>query len=211
MSRYDLLHDSSHCSAGLRGGLAGVELKRTLILIRHGQVHERYRGVCYGTSDVELSERGKTQSQTVASELANQPLARIYHSDVIRTRFLAELLAEMTNRQLFPDKRLRERCFGTWELQTWDAIYSQTGNAMDGMIDDPESFAPEGGESTFAFRDRVFSWYNQLPDRGTFAVVAHGGTIAALLGTLKHLPVRQWPDFIPACGKYVIHTEEAHP
>ncbi len=184
-------------------------MARVLILIRHGQVHERYQGVCYGSRDVELSELGKAQSRSLVDELANQALTGIYHSDMLRTRFLAELLAERSGVEALPDTRLRERCFGAWELKNWDEIYAESGAAMDGMLDAPDSFAPAGGETTFALRDRVLAWYAALPARGTFAVVAHGGAIASLLGTLRELPVRQWTELIPACGRYVLHSEES--
>lgn len=183
-------------------------MKRTLILVRHGQVNEKYRGICYGSSDIELSELGQLQSLKTISEIAKYPIDSIYHSDLKRTRFLAELLAEKIKVKIVADVRLRERNFGVWELKSWETIFTETGNQMNDFFDNPDSFAPSSGETTYAFRDRVMSWYQDIPKEGTIAVIAHGGTIAALLGTLKHLPVKKWLDLIPQYGECAIHSEE---
>ncbi len=183
-------------------------MKRTLILVRHGQVHKKYQGICYGSSDVELSELGQSQSLKIVSEMNQYPIDLIYHSDLKRTRFLAELLAERTKTKIIADARLRERHFGAWELKSWDEIYAEAGNQMNGLFDRPDTFAPSGGETTFAFRDRIMSWYRSIPEEGTFAVIAHGGTIAALLGTFRQQSVKQWLDLIPQYGESIIRSED---
>lgn len=65
-----------------------------------------------------------------------------------RTRVLAERIAAGASCPLYQDTDSRERDFGTWEGQTWNAIYRLSGNAMDGMIDAPGEFRPGGGETT---------------------------------------------------------------
>lgn len=65
-----------------------------LILVRHTDVAPKYRGVCYGISDVELSETGLAQCKPLASRLALFKPALVFHSGLSRTRVLAELLAE---------------------------------------------------------------------------------------------------------------------
>ena len=176
---------------------------RTLYLVRHGPIHERYQGRCYGSSDVELSEAGKAISLQVVAKLERYPVTRVEHSGLARTRFLAIELARRTGAPVREDHRLRERDFGTWELQSWDAIYAKTGDAMDGLIDAPGQFHPPGGETTFSLRDRVWSWYQELPSTGCIVAVTHGGPIAALLGTLRSLPVRDWLTLIPEPGEIV--------
>ena len=102
------------------------------------------------------------------------------------------------------DRRaLRERHFGDWELRPWDAIYTETGDAMNGFIDEPETFAPPGGETTSQVRERVMAWYGRLPTSGTIVAVTHGGPIMALLGTLQGLQADEWLHLAPSYCDYV--------
>jgi broad specificity phosphatase PhoE len=74
---------------------------------------------------------------------------------------------------------------------------------MMGMLTDPATWRPPGGETTFEMRDRVLSWYRELPAHGNFVAVTHGGPIAALLGTLAGLPVGDWLAMIPPPGAVI--------
>lgn len=175
-----------------------------LLLVRHGEIHHRWRGCCYGASDVGLSSRGRSQSRRVAEGLAGERIDAIYSSDLGRARYLARELEDRIGRQALLCPELRERDFGTWEKLQWDDIYAATGRAMDGMITDPESWRPPDGETTFELRDRILGWYHRLPNHGeTVVAVTHGGPIAALLGTLRRLPVRSWTELVPPYGAVV--------
>ena len=52
-------------------------------------------------------------------------------------------------------------------------------------------------------RDRVLGWLKDLPRDGVTVAVTHGGPIAALLGTLRDLPVSEWVDLIAPPGAWV--------
>jgi len=175
---------------------------RTLLLVRHPAVCDTWRGRCYGVSDVPLSEAGRRRAVDLAHEIAArpEPLALVCHSALGRCRFVAEVLRGLHTAPTLEDPRLNERDFGAWEGMPWDDIYAQTGDAMMGMVDAPDSFAPPGGETTHQLRDRVLAWYAELPPSGVIVAIAHGGPIAALLGSLQNLPVTQWAALIPATG-----------
>lgn len=178
-------------------------MTRRLILVRHGEIAARWRNVCYGWTDVELSELGLLQSQEVAATLAGQPITAVWHSGVTRTRVLAELIAARTGAPCTEEPSLRELNFGDWEKCSWDDIYRETGAAMESLILSPDTFRPPGGETAHELRERVLGWHRTLPDSGLFVAVAHGGTIAALLGTLNGAPASAWPRFIPDMGSCV--------
>jgi broad specificity phosphatase PhoE len=135
--------------------------------------------------------------ELAAAVAALRPTA-VYHSGLTRTRQVAERITAAA-----ADPRLRERQFGDWELRTWDAIHADTGDAMMGMIRDPAGWHPPGGETTFALRDRVMSWYADLPPAGVIVAVTHGGPIAVLRGTLAGRPVADWLSLVPRCGEVV--------
>lgn len=175
----------------------------TLIVVRHAPVDRKYRGVCYGRSDAELGPEGKQLSYSVVEELAAWGKATIVHSGLQRTRFLAERLAEQLECSVTTCEALRERDFGTWEMQPWSEIHAQHGDEILRMISEPETYRPGGGETTYEMRDRVLQWFESLLDADLTIAVTHGGPIASLLGTQRRIPVTDWVDLIPRCGQIV--------
>ena len=167
-----------------------------IVLIRHPEVAEAYRGICYGRLDVPLSERGDAQIADIVASLDS--VTAVVHSGLGRARLLAEAIAQRFGVAPSVDARLAERGFGVWEGRSWDDIYAETGDAMIGMVSDPATWHPPGGETTFQLRDRVLAWYRE--QTSPVVVVTHGGPIAALLGTLGGHPVEAWPGFVPPCG-----------
>ena len=177
---------------------------RRLLLVRHGEIHSRWQGCCYGASDVGLSPRGRAQSRQVAEWLAGEGVGALYTSDLGRARYLARELEERIDLPAILCLELRERDFGEWEKRSWEEIYAETGDAMDGMMTAPESWRPPGGETTFELRDRVLAWYHRLAIHAeTVVAVTHGGAIAALIGTLRRTSVSRWTELVPAYGEVV--------
>ena len=174
--------------------------ERDILLVRHAAVADKYRGLCYGQSDVELSAAGEAFGREWLKGVHVTSTPRIYHSDLQRTRFLAELLAGRFQVEPTATIDLRERHFGEWELKSWDTIHAQVGDEILGMVHAPETYRPGGGETTFELRDRVLRWWHHLPAGGPVIVITHGGTIAALMGTLCDCQVETWPELIPVCG-----------
>ena len=170
------------------------------LLIRHTEVSAMWRGRCYGGSDAALSRAGARDAKARAPALAAWRPDVVIHSDLRRTRDLARLVAGIANVEAISDSGWRERDFGHWEGKSWSAIYRKTGNAMDGMIDAPDTFRPGGGETTGELADRVIAAFACLP-AGRVAVVSHGGPIAALRGRQGQLAISTWPTLIPAYGE----------
>ena len=135
----------------------------------------------------------------------------IVHSDLLRTRQLADGFAEVWNCSLHADERLRELDFGSWELRPWDQIYAETGSEMDRIVSEPNRFAPGGGETLFALRDRVLDWLAGLEGRRSVVAVSHGGPISVLWGVLGKRSVREWPALVPSYGEALLIRREASP
>jgi broad specificity phosphatase PhoE len=179
-----------------------------IYLIRHTEIARAWKSRCYGQSDVPLSRAGQADIARVVQEIAALGVNYIIHSGMRRTRLLAEKLSATTGVPLQIDHRWRERDFGSWEGMSWNAIYRETGNAMDEMIDAPDIFRPGGGETTMEMQHRVRAACADLPKNKISAVITHGGPIAALLGTADQLPVRNWLSLVPKYGGWVsLQTE----
>ncbi len=174
-----------------------------MTFVRHPRVADSYRGVCYGRADVPLGPEGIAESLAIAEHLARRPFRHVVCSGAVRTLVLARRVCDLTGRSLTIEPTLGERDFGSWELRTWDAIYAEVGDAMNGLIDAPETYRPPGGETTHELRDRAMAWYARRPTDGPVLVVAHGGPIAAIRGTLAGRPAREWLDLIPPPGGIV--------
>ncbi len=169
-------------------------------MVRHGSVAACYRDVCYGRSDVELGDDGWRQSRELAAQLSPWPITHLYHSGLMRARALAELIAAAIGLTPIVDPRLQEFDFGEWELRTWQEIHAAAPDALTRFLHEPATFSAPGGETVHAMRDRVWSWYQELPADGLIVAVGHGGPIAVLRGTLAGCLNAEWPGLIPAHG-----------
>ena len=171
-----------------------------LILLRHPEVAPQWRGRCYGQTDVGLSRAGVLAARRMAATLAAEPICAVWASPRRRARIPGARIAAALGVTLQIDDRLTERSFGAWEGRTWDAIWADTGSAMNAMIDAPATFRPGGGETTIGLSERVRDWFQSVQSSAVLAV-SHGGPIAALAGCLRNDPVRDWLRYVPACGE----------
>lgn len=174
-------------------------MSRQVLLVRHTEVALAWRGRCYGHSDMGLSRAGAAHARILARQLAQWGPDVVLHSGLRRTRILAETIAALTGLPAQADPAWMERDFGDWEGRSWAAIYRETGSAMDGMIDDPDGYRPGGGETTTTFAARALAAFHSLP-HGRIMVITHGGPIAAIAGSLRGLPPRDWLALVPALG-----------
>ncbi|WP_437184947.1 histidine phosphatase family protein [Planctomicrobium sp. SH668] len=180
-------------------------MSRQVVLVRHTAVCDSVRGICYGQTDVPLSEAGyRAIPEVVDRIVAIYRPTHLYESGLTRCRLLAEVLQNRLGLPAITDRRLQEKNYGDWEGLTWDTIYKTSGDAMLGAIEQPATWGPPQGETTFGLRDRVLEWYSELPETGCVLAVCHGGPIASLLGTLRNLPVAEWFQLIPQYGEIVV-------
>lgn len=156
---------------------------QTLYLIRHTRP-DIAPGVCYGQLDVDVSDSFSTEAASVLNYLP--PLDLIITSPLLRTRKLADFLAQKG--EVKTDARLMEKHFGTWEGRAWDNI---AHHEINDWASDLMGYVPTGGESVQQLMKRVqhfFREVTQLP-HPHIALVAHGGSIRALLALLADIPV----------------------
>jgi broad specificity phosphatase PhoE len=173
-----------------------------VLLVRHTEVARAWQGRCYGQSDMGLSRTGAARVRSLAPELADWHPNIVLHSGLRRARILAEAAAILAGVTVKADPMWMERDFGNWEGRSWAAIYRETGNAMDGMIDDPEGFRSGNGETTMELAGRSLAALRNLPSERVL-VVTHGGPIAAIMGTLQAVRVHDWPALVPAAGTFI--------
>jgi alpha-ribazole phosphatase len=160
---------------------------QTLYLIRH-TTPAIASGICYGQLDVDVTDSFTDEANDVLHYLP--PLELILTSPLLRTRRLAEHLAQAQPCELRSDPRLLEKHFGVWEGKAWDDI---ARCEIDAWADDLMGYAAEGGESAQQVMQRVQSLLREvarLPQQN-IALVAHAGSIRAMLAVLGEVALAE--------------------
>jgi alpha-ribazole phosphatase len=171
-----------------------------VILVRHPEVALRWKSRCYGCSDMGLSRAGHQQAHELAMQLAREPVAALFCSGLKRARALSDRIGALADLQPRIDARWRERDFAAWEGRTWNAIWRETGNAMDGMLASPNDFRPGGGETTAELAERALTAFHALPFQTLTVVVTHGGPIAAVRAAFAGAPLTDIAKFVIPVG-----------
>ena len=178
----------------------------TLVLLRHGQtdwnLHHRYQGI----SDIPLNATGEEQARSANKLMKPYHFDAVYCSDLDR----AKTTARLALKDVFPyekikfDRRLRERCFGSYEGGPYDKadLPDEYRRAMEA---DPENFKFPEGESLNDVKNRLEPFYREVlqnhPD-DTVLLVAHGSLLSMLLFLVEDKPV---------CDKTRRHLQNAEP
>jgi probable phosphoglycerate mutase len=170
-----------------------------LLLIRHGESTWNVDGRLQGHAESSLSALGEKQAIALGcylkDEQAGNGLAVVYSSDLLRAQQTARFLVEVCGAPLIIDARLRERDLGIFEGRTVEEVKAEFPVEFAAMRQDP-TFVVPGGESWAQLADRAVACVLDIVRSqaagseaagSTVAVVAHGGTIKALLEKLVNV------------------------
>ncbi|MBC8056780.1 MAG: histidine phosphatase family protein [Rhizobiales bacterium] len=154
-----------------------------VLAIRHGETAWNVDGRIQGHLDVPLNATGRRQAQQLARALADEDIAAIYASDLLRALETAQNVAHGRGLGVATDVGLRERGFGEFEgLSHADINLRWPLEAERWRRRDP-SFGAPGGETLAAFYARSIETATRLaglhPGQ-TIALVAHGGVMDCL-------------------------------
>lgn len=164
---------------------------QTLYLIRHTKPGIA-PGICYGQLDVDVAGSFAEEANAVLRWLP--PVELVLASPLLRAWRLAEYLARERHCELCSDARLMEKHFGAWEGKAWDDI---PRGEIDAWVADILGYIPPDGESAQQLMRRVQDFLRglaQLPQRD-IAIVAHSGSIRALLVLLAGIPLADTLDW----------------
>jgi alpha-ribazole phosphatase len=165
-----------------------------LFLVRHGEPEGAF-GRAIGHTDLPLSAAGTAAVRTLVKSVSEVRGAEVVTSDLARARDTALLLATALGtppEHVRLEPRLREIHFGGWDGQRWADIQQHDAARLDAWMSAwVERDAPDG-EGYGHVRARVTEWLHTLHGRtADVVVVAHAGSIRALLGHLLGISASQ--------------------
>jgi probable phosphoglycerate mutase len=183
--------------AGGEDGGQGEQATRVLA-IRHGETAWNVGGRIQGQLDIPLNDTGRWQVQRLARAVADEGIAAVYSSDLLRALETAQAVAHGCDLPITTDVGLRERGFGVFEGLTFDEIRQRWPEEAERWRRRDPDFEPEGGESLNRFSRRSVATVGRLaalhPGQ-TIAVVSHGGVMDCLYRAATHLALdapRSW-------------------
>lgn len=169
-----------------------------LVLVRHGEVEERFQRVFAGRLDIDLSARGHEQAAALAECLNAYRLAALYVSPLKRARLTARPIARRTGLAAVTLAELRETDFGAWTGLSWEAVTERFQVQAGEWLTQLEQGAIPGAESGARLRTRIGACLRRIlaecPGRAV-AVVCHGGVIRVMLSLLLDLPLPKLGGF----------------
>jgi alpha-ribazole phosphatase len=158
---------------------------KVITLIRH-TTPRIASGICYGQLDLEVADSFEHEAAVVASWLP--PVDLIISSPLQRAHKLAAYLATRQHCELHLHEGLKELNFGDWEGRAWQDIPRVE---IDQWSAEVMNYAPPNGESPHQMQVRVQTMLQalmRLPWQH-IALVAHGGSIRAVLAEMAGIPL----------------------
>ena len=165
-----------------------------LFLVRHAEAEESARGRCYGSLDVGLSAKGRSQCVELGRAFASKPIAAVVASPRIRAVETAAAIAEPHGLDVCVVPDLRELDFGELEGRTYDEIAASLPELYAAWMTKPTEVRFPGGESYADLHVRSLAAVSRLrtaDDGQTVVAVTHGGVVRAVLSHVLGMPAER--------------------
>jgi 2,3-bisphosphoglycerate-dependent phosphoglycerate mutase len=169
-----------------------------ILAIRHGETEWNVDGRIQGQLDVPLNAMGRWQVHRLALAVADEQIAAIYSSDLLRAFETAQAVARGSGQAIATDTGLRERGFGTFEGMSFDEVRQRWPEMSDRWRRRDPEFGPPGGETLNQFYARSVATATRLAalhPGDTIALIAHGGVMDCLYRAASRLALdapRSW-------------------
>lgn len=164
-------------------------------LLRHGETQYNADGNRYcGRTDIELTEKGVGQANSVNSQLKGMSFDAVYASPLKRALFTAEIASGI--KAVKTDSRLIEVDFGDWEGKTKEEFIAENASLWRTWMEDPAIAKAGGtGESASDVVARVDDFYQEMMLKhpsGNILVVGHNGINRLYLAFKLGMPLKNY-------------------
>lgn len=166
-----------------------------LLVVRHGATANNLEARFTGQLDIPLSPLGEQQALALAAGIRHERFDALISSDLCRARATLAPLAESLDMRVQLDPALREIGVGIWEGETGAAVRARYPGAIE-RWESSATFAPDGGETVTAFRDRIVDALERTRREYADCSVlwmTHGGVLGLLLCHVLGMDIqRRW-------------------
>ncbi|WP_375616914.1 2,3-bisphosphoglycerate-dependent phosphoglycerate mutase [Bartonella sp. AP58NXGY] len=191
-------------------------MRRTLVLIRHGQSEWNLKNLFTGWKDPDLTEKGHAEAIEAGKNLkaAGLKFDIAYTSALQRAQKTAwHILEQMgqSDLQLIKTPALNERNYGDLAGLNKDAVRQQWGEKQVQIWRRSYTIAPPNGESLRDTAARVWPYYlyhiqPHILRSQTVLIAAHGNSLRALMMALEDLNGEEIISQELATGIPIIYT-----
>jgi alpha-ribazole phosphatase len=162
-----------------------MEKYTRLYLVRHGQVVGFDRLTANGHTDVDITETGVIQMNTLAERLRLVEFNVIYATGLTRTEKGARIIGQYHNTPVISRPEMKEIFFGDWEGMSLEEIEKVYPGALDKRHADIAGYRPPGnGENMNDVSERVIVSLKEIIRNHNgqhILIVAHGGVNRIIL------------------------------
>jgi broad specificity phosphatase PhoE len=169
----------------------------SIFLVRHGET--RLSGTFCGSGNPPLTGRGRKQASAAARILARYPIDICYASPLLRVKQTAAIIQRRLKIPVLTRYSLRELHFGAWEGFRFEEIHTRWPALAREWSKDPMKVRIPSAEPFSSLRRRIKRFFSTVRSKNVL-IVAHGGSLAALVLDLLRLPLREFPNQIQPTG-----------
>jgi len=170
-------------------------------LVRHCSTSWKKFGYLSFT-DLPLSEEGRREAREAANVLKQLEFERIITSPLLRARETAEIISEITAKEVSEDEGLKEVNFGIFEGLSRDEARERYPEIFEHREGDKWNFRIPKGESYSDALKRVSPLLSKIIKRGKPVVlVTHATMIKIIVKHLTNMPLEEIEKmrFKPGC------------
>ena len=153
-----------------------------ILLARHGETDWNRESRFQGHADPPLNELGREQAAELAAALADEQVAAVYSSPLLRAFETAQAIAERHGLTATPVEGLREVDVGSWQALTRDEVERRFPEQFRRWLEYGRGW--DDGETYEEMGERVLGALEELAvhhDGERIVAVTHGGPIRAAL------------------------------
>lgn len=165
----------------------------TIYLIRHGKTEANEKHLYCGSTDLPLSDAGRTELQKLHYDIKN---VRFLTSGMKRTNETMQILFGNVLYEVEP--RFREVDFGIFEMHSYQEL-KDTPEYQMWLIGENEANVPPKGESGMQMKKRILAGLSEI--REDTCIITHGGVIAAIMEHLFPNENKNRYEWQPKPGK----------
>lgn len=174
-------------------------MKRSLLLIRHGQIAANTLGRWHGSTDSPLTASGRRQAERLARRVRRDwgDIGAIYSSPMLRCLHTAQAIGAALDQLVILEDDLREYGIGELEDTTFGDLQSE--HDFFRRIREDQDYAPVGGDSVNAVALRIVPALQRIyathDSPRPIAVVSHGAALGIALATLLDADANRWTNY----------------